>query len=118
MKIEDLKKLVEAAAGGPWDTRYDDDLDYDLEDIYINSPNFSHHIAVVRGTNCGTNARFIIASRTAMPKLLKLAEAAKAYGKEIGFRTYSEDYHGSSYCEIMADLATDLEEALKALESE
>ena len=112
MSLEDLKKLCDAATPGDWNCYQMAEGTQPTGYFYLGSP---------RGSEGGmtvADASFIAASRTAMPKLLKLAEAAKAYGKEIGFRSYSEDYHGSSYCEIMADLATDLEEALKALESE
>lgn len=122
MKIEDIKKLIDAAAGGPWE--YDNGLDDYYDTAYIRSPNFSTPIIgvasegaharvdderLVAKTICDTNhmanARFIIAARTYMPKLIAVAEAAKASV-------------GNWNLKMIASPQKELVEALKALESE
>jgi len=67
MKLDELKRLDAAATPAPWIYDHGDILDADLSGL-------------LRDVECDTrNTRLIAAARNALPALLAVAEAAKAY---------------------------------------
>lgn len=75
MKLEEIKKLIDAATPGPWLAHYETGLNPMVITLIEASggQNFGERIC---GSDKFTNMEFIAASRTLMPKLLAVAEAA------------------------------------------
>lgn len=75
MKLEDIRKLCDKATSGPWLADPVNDrvwVEKGFEDQNV--------ICDVHGMGVGhCDLRFVAASRTLIPKLLAVAEAAKAY---------------------------------------
>lgn len=101
MNLPDLKKLCDEATAGPWVKQYAGDPENDADDdydIYSKAdPNGIVGIAIAE-----KNAAFIAAARTYLPRLIAVAEAAKAIPASVN----EEGWHG------------DLARALAALEAE
>ena len=68
MKLEDLKKLCDAATPGPWTV-----LDDTHGAGWINEPRMGYE-----GELPIDDVRLIVAARNALPKLIAVAEAARA----------------------------------------
>lgn len=85
MKLEEIKKLIEAATPGPWHS------DYARPDGYVTDQKVVRASKPVNATTdvlavcnpCAPNDAFIAASRTLMPKLLKVAEAFNRFERRL-----------------------------------
>ena len=77
MKLDEIEKLIEAASPGPWEYIGRDGGALNCVDVWR-----SGRVTVERTQSDPVdraNAAFIAASRTLMPKLLKVAAAAKLW---------------------------------------
>lgn len=118
MKLEEIRKLIDAATPGPWTNRMQDGLcnKYIDDDAIVISKE-------ERDNMNPANVAFIALSRTLMPKLLAVAKVAKAF-----FEDHLEQYgHGSlaEWNQTVSELgwgeescAVRLGDALAALEAE
>lgn len=105
MKLSDIRKLIDNAMPGPWE--YGNQGVWNMEiDGDGNSPcSVAEYVSEKDG-------RLIAASRTLLPKLLAVAEAAEASCKEL------LEAHENDPYSCAAHSATKLEAALDALEKE
>lgn len=69
MKLEDIKKLIDAATPGPWVAYQELQRSWYIEDKCATA-------TILDSAMSGSDAAFIAASRTLMPKLLAVAEEA------------------------------------------
>lgn len=108
MKLEELKKLVEAATPGPWTWRLVDG---------ICNKYLDEGAIVIEGDACSNidpaNCRLIAASRTMLPKLIAVVEALKAERMAVD---RAEKGHTAGFDVADAMEATD--NALSALEAD
>lgn len=110
MKLEAIRALIEAATPGPWAYRVI------AADFYTVNQDDSHPGHVLADAVTPSDAALIAASRTLLPKLLAVAEAASKSNHHARWCSSSpgpEDSWGP--CECNSD---DLEKALTALEVE
>lgn len=95
MKLEEIQKLIAEATPGPWPCWSDPDI---ASQVTVDG--------LLRPVVIADDARFIAASRTLLPKLLRVAEAAKAFMAE------GKSYDETEACHVA------MEDALKDLEGE
>lgn len=116
MKLSEIEKLCNEAIPGPW-LWYDEDIKEE-SDIATFDHNDSvtviHRDSGVYGPDVPT-CEFIIAARTLMPKLLKIARAVKGY--LAAFEIYDKEPTKEAYfiCKSHRD---DFSLVLKELEDE
>lgn len=114
MKLDQIRALIEAATPGPWhDDPVNDKVWVDQENAFEGNST----VCEVSGLGIGNcNLRFIAASRDLMPKLLRVAEAAKLvlHADCPGMKTAQERRDDL----FEAILAVESPEALAALEAD
>lgn len=83
MKLEDIKKLIEAASPSPWVAAT---MTVEMgREVFVGAPSFDTGVATpwhMATPQANANADFIAAARTAMPKLLAVAMAAEFVVKD------------------------------------
>jgi len=99
MKLDEIEKLIEAASPGPWEYIGRDGGALNCVDVWR-----SGRVTVERTQSDPVdraNAAFIAASRTLMPKLLKVVREIK-FIRDIG--EYANDRDWAALDQALADL--------------
>ncbi len=110
MKLDELKRLVEAATPGPWEFRETKDSGGIRFVVAPNAPRSTDGLEFIPA-DCshGYNGRFIAAARNHISKLIAVAEAAKAehHEKCPGHKNFCRCTTGSILRDAIAALEGD-----------
>lgn len=96
MRLDEIRKLIEAATPGPWAYRI---FEVDPITCIIRRDNAYPGESVADNTNLA-DAEFIAAARTLLPALLAVAEKAEALLEDEGMRSVNS----GGLCEALAAL--------------